>query len=67
MPWAQHVEAFQEQLETGNNLISGLLNPLTSALIFPRRAILVGPSPPNQFRCQLFLIFKEQGIDTIKF
>lgn len=36
MPWAQHVEAIQEQLETGNGLSFGLLSyPLAGALVSP--------------------------------
>ncbi len=67
MSWAQYVEAFQKQLETGNRLSSGLPDPLAGALVFPRRSILMGLSLPNQFRYQLFSIFKEQCTESIKF
>jgi hypothetical protein len=33
MSWAQYVEAFQKQLETGNSLSSGLPDPPASPLV----------------------------------
>ncbi len=47
MPWAQHVEAFQKQLETGNSLSSGLSDPLAGALLFPIGANLGEPKSPE--------------------
>ena len=47
MPWAQSVEAFQKQLETGNSLIPGLFVPLGGTLVFPIGANLAGSKPPE--------------------
>jgi hypothetical protein len=47
MPWAQHVEAFQKQLETGNSLSSGLSDPLAGALVSPIVANLGGSKSPE--------------------
>jgi len=67
MLWAQYVEAFQKQLEIGNSLSSGLPDPLAKALVSLVGSIFVGPSLPNQFRYQLFSIFKEQCAKSINF
>jgi hypothetical protein len=47
MPWAQPVEAFQKQLETGNSLSSGLSDPLAGAWVFPIEANLGGSESPE--------------------
>ena len=47
MPWAQYVEAFQKQLETGNSLSSGLSDPLAGALVSPIGANLGGSKSPE--------------------
>ena len=47
MPWAQYVEAFQKQLETGNSLSSGLSDPLAGALVSLIGANLGGSKSPE--------------------
>jgi len=75
MPWAQYVEAFQKQLETGNSLISGLSDPLASALVSPIGTNLGGsPSPesvplPTIFNfhrtvCRVYKIFRSSPTDS---
>jgi hypothetical protein len=66
MPGAQSIKAFQKHFETDNSLSLRLADPLTRTGVSPRGSILVGPSPLNQFRYQLFSIFKEQSTESIK-
>ena len=66
MPWAQHAEAFQERLETGNSLISGLPDPLTAALVLPIGANLSGSKSPESVPLPTLLNFKEQSTESIK-
>ncbi len=47
MPWAQYVEAFQKQWETGNSLSSGLFDLLAGALVFPVEINLDGSKSPE--------------------
>jgi len=75
MPWAQYVEAFQKQLETGNSLSSGLPDPLAKALVSPIGINLCGSKSPESVPlptlfnfqrtvCRVYKIFRGPPTDS---
>jgi len=66
MSWAQYVEAFQKQLETGNSLRSPLSDPLADALVFPMGIDLGGSKSPESVPLPTLFNFQRTGCRVYK-
>jgi hypothetical protein len=66
MGGAQSVEAFQNHLETGNSLRSGLADPFASASAYPIEANLGGSKSPKSVSLPTVFNFQRTGYRIFK-
>ena len=61
MPWAQSVEAFQKQLETGNSLSTVLANAFARTAVSPRGTKLNGSTSLESVPLSTLFSFQRTG------